>query len=86
MDSFETYELEFGTFKRFDRHILGTPHKFVNMEIPEAREVNRVIGSQYTHNYGYIGNRIHHNSVDPTLYLYRQGKPITQISCHCRIF
>jgi len=50
MDSFETYELEFGTFKKFDRHILGTPHKFVNMEIPEAREVNRVIGSQYTHN------------------------------------
>ena len=52
MDSFETYELEFGTFKKFDRHILGTPHKFVNMEIPEAREVNRVIGLQYTHNYG----------------------------------
>jgi hypothetical protein len=70
MDSFETYELDFGTFKKFDRFILGLPDKYSNMGIPEAREVNRIIGSQFTQNYGYIGDRQNNHSVDPTLYLY----------------
>ena len=70
MDSFETYELEFGTFKKFDRYILGIPNKYSNVGIPEAREVNRIIGSQFTQNYGYIGDRINIHSVDPILYLY----------------
>ncbi|MDA0346837.1 MAG: hypothetical protein O3C43_04850 [Verrucomicrobia bacterium] len=70
MDSFETYELDFGTFKKFDRYILGIPNKYSNLGIPEARKVHRIIGSQFTQNYGYIGDRINHHSVDPTVYLY----------------
>ena len=70
MQTVKAYDLEFGIFKQYDRYILGTPHKYANMGIPEAREINRVIGQQYTKPYGYIGNRVNIHSVDPTLYLY----------------
>ena len=69
MENHETFELEFGTFKKYERYILGLPKADSNMGIPEAREINRLIGTQYTENYGYIGDRINANSSDPTVYL-----------------
>jgi hypothetical protein len=70
MEKFQTYKLEFGTFKKFENYIVGTPNRYANMGIPEAREINRVIGTQYTHNFGYIGDRVYSHSADPTVYLY----------------
>ena len=70
MEKFQNYKLEFGTFKKFENYILGTPSRYANMGVPEAREINRVIGKQYTHNFGYIGDRVYSHSTDPTVYLY----------------
>jgi hypothetical protein len=70
MEKFQTYKLEFGTFNKFENYILGTPNRYANMGIQEAREINRIIGKQYTHNFGYIGDRVYSHSADPTVYLY----------------
>ncbi len=70
MEPLETYELNFGTFKRYPDFILGTPHKYVHMGVHEAREINRLIGCHYTKSYGYVGDRKHNTSVDPMVYFY----------------
>ena len=69
MKTAKTYELKFGNFTMYDRYILGVPHLYSNMGIDEAREINQVIGSQYTAPYGYIGDRKNIHSVDPRVYL-----------------
>ena len=64
-----TFELEFGHFTKFDRHILGIPHLYANVGIAEAREINEKIGSLFSNTYGYIGDRRNEHSVDPRVYL-----------------
>ncbi len=67
--SAKTYKLEFGDFTMYENYILGVPNLYAEMRIEEAREINRLIGTQYTKPYGYIGDRKHTHSVDPRVYL-----------------
>ncbi|QXD25939.1 hypothetical protein F7C95_08660 [Opitutia bacterium ISCC 51] len=67
--SAKTYELEFGCFTMYENYILGVPKLYAEVGIEEAREINRIIGTQYTKPYGYIGDRKKTHSVDPRVYL-----------------
>lgn len=53
----------------YENYILGVPKIYAEMGIEEAREINRLIGSQYSKPYGYIGDRKNTHSVDPRVYL-----------------
>lgn len=73
----ETFEFPFGKFYAHETHIVGEPNYGVNLGIPEARIVINTVASRYTKPWGYIGNRLNGNSVDPFVYIFaREEAPL----------
>lgn len=66
----ETFEFPFGSFYAYERYIVGEPAHGVDIGKPEARMVLDQIAVRYSKPWGYVGNRIHGNSVDPFVYLF----------------
>lgn len=64
----ERIELPFGTFDIYERYVVGEPAFGVNMGIDEASLVLDRVASRFNRPWGYIGNRINGNSVDPFAY------------------
>ena len=66
----KTHILPFGKYTAYENYIIGEPNEFVNMGIEEACVVVDQIAYKYKGNWGYIGNRVNRNSVDPMVYLF----------------
>lgn len=64
----ERIELPFGKFDIYERYVVGEPDFGVNMGIEEASIILDRVASRFNRPWGYIGNRINANSVDPFAY------------------
>lgn len=62
--------LPFGTFRVYPDFVVGEPEANVEMGIEKAKEVASRTLHNFDKPFGYIGNRINVNSLDPMAYLF----------------
>ena len=62
-------KLPFGKFEVYENYIIGEPNAKQDMGISEAESLADQTAYHYNQPFGYIGNRINQNSVDPMAYL-----------------